>query len=71
MAILIFRSGLNIRKKNSKIEITDITGKKTYRSQVTKKNKKTTFDISNQPTGVYLIKIQTESGIVIKKIIKN
>ena len=54
-------SGLNL-------QITDITGKTIY---TTMGHGPLQIDISNQPAGIYFIKIQTEHEIIIKKIIKN
>ncbi len=50
----------------SKIEITDITGKTIKQLSIDNYQ----IDISNQPTGIYFIKIQTNKGLFIRKIIK-
>ena len=52
----------------STIIITDITGKIIINYQLSITNSK--IDISNQPTGIYFIKILTDSGIIVKKIVK-
>ena len=52
----------------SNIIITDITGKIIINYQLSSTNSK--IDISNQPAGIYFIKIQTENKIIVKKIIK-
>ncbi len=49
------------------LEIADITGKTIY----TRKHAPLHIDISNQSTGIYFIKIQTENGVYTKKIIIN
>ena len=46
---------------------TDITGKTIYS---TMGHVPLQIDISNQPAGIYFIKIQTENNIIIKKIVK-
>ena len=47
-----------------KVEIVDVTGKTILMSG------ETTIDISHLPNGTYFVKIQTESGILVKKVIK-
>ena len=49
------------------VKITDITGKTIY---TTIGHVPLQIDISNQPAGIYFIKIQTENKIIIKKLIK-
>ncbi len=53
----------------SKIEITDITGKTI--KQLSIDNYQLSIDLTNQPTGIYFIKVQTDKNIIIKKIIKD
>ncbi len=50
------------------LEITDITGKTIYSRDVAC-NVSTKIDISNQPKGIYFIKINTETGIYTEKLI--
>ena len=50
------------------VKITDITGKTIY---TTMGHAPLQIDISNQPAGIYFIKIQTENDIITKKIIKS
>ncbi len=50
------------------LEITDITGKIIFSKDVAS-NVSTKIDISNQPAGIYFIKINTETGIYTKKLI--
>ena len=50
------------------IQITDVTGKTIYCKDVV--SLVSTIDITSQPAGIYLIKIQTENEIIIKKILK-
>jgi hypothetical protein len=58
---IISITGENIRE----IQISNISGALIYRSQ------SPSADISHQPDGVYLVKITTDKGTVIKKIFKN
>ncbi len=51
------------------LEITDITGKIIYSKD--KACLVSTFDISNQPAGIYFINIKTENNVYTKKIIIN
>ncbi len=51
------------------VSITDITGKTIYNQQLGIHNSQFVIDISNQPTGIYFINIQTESGIYTEKLI--
>jgi len=58
---LFIESELTIKN----VELCDITGK-TLLTHTTN-----TINVSNLPQGVYLLKIQTDKGIVTKRIIKN
>ena len=65
----------NEKLKIKNIKITDITGKTIYNltsghAHLYIENVHLQIDISNQPTGIYFIKIQTENNIITKKIIK-
>ncbi len=51
-------------KDNATVELTDLTGKKIA------EYKTNTFDISDYPSGVYMLKIYTTSKILVKKLIK-
>ena len=59
------------------IEITDVTGKIIYMTRehalynMTMGHAPLQINISNQPAGIYFIKIQIENEIIIRKIIKN
>jgi hypothetical protein len=50
------------------IEIFDIMGRKCYVSRVT--CNENTIDISHLPTGMYFIRIQTDNGAEVQKIVK-
>ena len=50
------------------VKITDVTGKSIDNYQLSITN--STVDISNQPSGIYFIKIQTNKGVYTEKIIK-
>ncbi len=52
-------------------EIIDITGKTLQSNKNYGIFQKTKFDLSNYPSGVYYLKIQTENGVFVEKIIKN
>ncbi|MEA2043393.1 MAG: T9SS type A sorting domain-containing protein [Bacteroidota bacterium] len=54
----------NIGKDSLSVEITNINGQIIYTI-----NNKSKIDISNQPKGIYFIKIKTENRIYIKKLI--
>lgn len=49
------------------ISISDLTGNLVYSKSM--ENSQLNFDISNQPKGVYFVKIENENGVVMKKII--
>jgi hypothetical protein len=49
-------------------ELFDITGKKVAEQKTT--NSKVTLNFKNFPKGIYLLKIATEGGVFVKKIIK-
>lgn len=60
---------LNINTNNieiTKIEIYDVLGKKVWGTTETI----TQIDISNLDSGLYLVNIQTEQGVLVKKIVK-
>ena len=52
---------------NEQITITDITGK--IIKQFTMNNEQFTINLTNQPTGIYFINIQTETDIYTEKLI--
>jgi len=55
--------------KIENIEIYNITGQKiTFNFQLSTFN---SIDISDLPTGIYFLRIQTENGTVVRKVIKN
>ncbi len=55
--------------ENINVEITDITGKTIYSSDVNSKTTK--IDISAQPKGIYFLKIKSDSQTISEKIILN
>ena len=55
--------------KDANIEISDFTGK--IIRQLSACDNRISIDLSNQPQGIYLVKIITENKIITKKIIKN
>ena len=60
---------LNINTNNIeiiKIEIYDVLGKKVW----AKTGNTTQLDVSNLDSGLYLVNIQTEQGVVVKKVVK-
>ena len=57
--------------KVSKIEITTIDGKILKTVSPSLNNNLQTIDISEIPSGIYLIQVSTQSGIVSKKLLKN
>ncbi len=61
----------NYKDKITNLEIIDITGKTIKNQKLKISNSQSSIDISDQPGGVYFLKIQSESGIYTKKIIKN
>ena len=55
-------------ENENNIEIVNLQGQLVKTLYVT--NAKTTVDISNLPTGIYIVKIKSEKGIFVKKLIK-
>ena len=55
--------------EKSEIEISNIAGQilKTFNTT----EKQTTIDVSNLPSGVYIIKAKTEKGVAVRKFVKN
>lgn len=51
------------------VSIYNVIGEKVFQFEIN--NPKFEIDISKQPAGVYLLKLQTEQGIVTKKLIIN
>lgn len=62
---------VNIESKYSmiQIELIDALGRKLYYSLLSD-NSKTELDLSNYPSGIYYIKIQTTDSIIIKTLLK-
>ncbi len=57
----------NYEFKITNVEITDITGKRI--KQFVIRNSKFVIDLTNQPTGIYFLKINSNDGIYTEKII--
>lgn len=57
------------KSKNTVVIISDITGKKIYRTDVS--SGKTNINISNKPTGIYIMNLYIDDTVISKKIIKN
>lgn len=54
--------------KNTKVEIFNIEGKLLQRTTLI--SSKTTLEISNLTSGIYFVKIKSDKGVVMKKVIK-
>ncbi|MCL2510980.1 MAG: PKD domain-containing protein [Bacteroidales bacterium] len=52
------------------IEIFDVIGRKALTSPVSFPSPETTLNLTHLPTGVYFLKIQTENGVVVRKVVK-
>ena len=52
------------------IEIYDVMGRKALTSPVSFPSPETTLNLAHLPTGVYFLKIQTENGVVVRKVVK-
>jgi hypothetical protein len=52
------------------IEIFDVIGR-IQNAKINMQNAEITIDISHLPAGVYLVKIQTETGVITQKVMKN
>jgi hypothetical protein len=57
------------QSKIENVEIFDVIGRM-QKATTNKQNGEITIDIFHFPTGVYLVKIKTETGIITKKVIK-
>lgn len=55
---------------NTKVSITDLTGKTVHQANLDLSFKRGTLDVSSLPVGVYIIKIDTTEGVITKKLIK-
>ncbi|MCL2511885.1 MAG: T9SS type A sorting domain-containing protein, partial [Bacteroidales bacterium] len=53
------------------VEIYDVMGRKALTSPVSFTPPETTLNIAHLPTGVYFLKIQTDDGVVVRKVVKN
>ena len=54
--------------ENSTIEVYDVLGKKVLSSKVSAMS--TTFDVSNWNSGLYIIKVSSESSVLMKRFVK-
>ncbi|MCL2042208.1 MAG: T9SS type A sorting domain-containing protein, partial [Bacteroidales bacterium] len=55
------------------VDVFDMLGRKVMtvtESQIAHRTSQTTFDLSNVPTGIYFVRIQTENDVVIRKVVK-
>ncbi len=57
------------KSKNIKLNISDITGKQVYNTDVS--DEKININISNKPTGIYIMNLYIDNTVISKKIIKN
>jgi len=57
-------------QKNTIIKITDVTGRRVNSEQLIVNSKSVTIDISGYAKGIYFIEVQTEKGVINRKIIK-
>jgi hypothetical protein len=46
-------------------------GRKALTSPVSFPSPETTLNLAHLPTGVYFLKIQTDEGVVVRKVVKN
>ena len=53
------------------VEIFDLLGKTVFQLSTLNSQLSTQIDISHLPTGVYFIQIQTENGMIVRKVVKN
>ncbi len=54
----------------SSIEIYNVFGENIYQLPITAHRSPITIDLSDKPSGVYIVKVKTEKGVVVKKVIK-
>ncbi len=59
-------SGSNIKT----IAVYNLLGELVYQSATQPGNDKTTIDLSSRRAGIYLLKLTTEQGVIVKKIVK-
>ena len=62
-----------IKNTNAEIQITDVLGRqlKSIKVEAMAGLNKFSFDLNNEPKGLYLLRLQTDNGSIVKKIIKN
>ena len=53
------------------VHIYDVMGKKILTSPMSQSSLETTMDVTHLPNGVYFLRIQTDQGLVTKKVIKH
>lgn len=61
----------NNQLRINNIEILDITGQKVQSIKLKGQSNRYTINVENLPTGIYFVKVQTERGTVVKKLIVN
>jgi len=64
------RDAINRVSTVTVVEIYDVMGRKALTSPVSFPSPETTLNIAPLPTGVYFLKIQTENGVVVRKVVK-
>ena len=52
------------------VSVYNITGMMVYNEQFTNYNERLTIDLSNFDNGIYFVKIKSDSGEILKKIVK-
>ncbi|NQY07863.1 MAG: T9SS type A sorting domain-containing protein, partial [Flavobacteriaceae bacterium] len=55
---------------STSLAVYDMIGNRLYQSEVIQTNQ-SSLDLSQYPSGIYFIKVITEKGTVIKKVIRN
>ncbi len=55
------------RMNNAEISVFDIYGKEVLKTEVG--SRKTEVDLSNQPKGIYVIKVRTAKGVAVEKVV--
>ena len=53
------------------IEVYDVMGRKALTSPVSFPSLETILNIAHLPPGIYFLRIQTDEGVVVRKVVKN
>jgi mannan endo-1,4-beta-mannosidase len=66
----VYNIELKVNSEQLKVEVYNMLGEKIYSAPFTIYNSQFTINLSNSPTGIYILRVESANGVVTKKLIK-